>query len=129
MSWFPIWAEENAALGASNTYEWAFGNGSNTASNEGIVMYVPSGYELHCMAIGAQVDGTSPSATIELVHNQTPQGTAAQVVLSSANDGMDELATPLAISNGDLINFRTVSSTNTTTSCRVVAWFRMRPVT
>ena len=127
VSYFPIWAEENAGLGASNTYEWAFGNGSNTAANEGVVMYVPSGFECHCVAMGAQVDGATPSATIELVLNGTPQGESCQVVLTSANTGVDELQTPLAISSGDLVNFRTASSSGTTTSCRVVAWFRMQP--
>jgi hypothetical protein len=92
------------------------------------MMYVPTGMECHCVAIGAQVDGTNPSATIELVHNGTPQGTDAQVVLTSENERMTELATPLSVSNSDRINFRTVSSTNTTTSSRVVAWFRMRPL-
>lgn len=125
-AYFPIWAEENAALGASNTYEWAFGNGSNTAANEGVLMYVPTGKECHCVAMGAQVDGGSPSATIELVLNQTPQGASAQVVLSSENTKMSELGTPLAISNGDLVNFRTASSSGTTTSSRVVAWFRIQ---
>ena len=125
-AYFPIWAEENSSLGASNTYEWAVGNGSNTASNEGIMMYVPSGKECHCVAMGAQVDGGSPSATIELVLNGTPQGSNCQVVLTSENTKMDEQGTPLAISSGDRVNFRTKSSSGTTTSSRVVAWFRIQ---
>jgi len=124
-SFFSIWAEENSTLGASNTYEWAFGNGSNTQSNEGILMYVPTGYTLTCVAIGAQVDGGTPSATIELVLNGSPQGSSAQVVLTTENERMTELGTPLAIANADRINFRTVSASGTATSSRVVAWFKM----
>ncbi len=112
-------------MGAANTYEWAFGNGSNTQNNEGIMMYVPTGYTLACVAIGAQVDGTTPSATIELVLNGTPKGSAAQVVLVTQNTLMSELGTPLTIANGDRINFRTVSASGTATSSRVVAWFKM----
>lgn len=122
---FPIWAEENAGLGAGGAYEWAFGNGSNTNINQGIVMYVPTGYRMFCVAMGCQVQGTTPTATIELVHNSTLKGAAAQVVLTTGNRIMTELATPLEIASGDLINFHTVASSGTATSSRVVAWFRM----
>ncbi len=123
--YFPVWAEENSTLGASNTYEWAFGNGANTASNEGIVMFVPSGWVCTCVAMSAQVDGGTPSATIELVLNGTPQGAAANVALAAANVGVNTLATPLSIVSGDYINFRTTSASGTASSSRVTAWFKL----
>ena len=39
---YPIWAEENSTL-ASSAYEWAFGNGANSALDDGITIYVPTG--------------------------------------------------------------------------------------
>ena len=123
--YFSIWAEENSTLGASNTYEWAFGNGANTASDEGVMMYVPSGWTCTCVAMGAQIGTASSSATIELVLNGTPQGSSANIVLSSAANGLSELGTPLSISSGDRVNFRTTSSSSTQASCTVIAWFRM----
>lgn len=123
--YFPIWAEENATLGASNTYEWAFGNGANTASNEGVMLYVPSGWTCTCVAMGAQIGTASSSATIELVVNGTPQGANANIELTDAANGLVELSTPLPLSNGDRINFRTTSSSGTQAACTVIAWFRL----
>ncbi len=122
---FPIWAEENSTLGAANTYEWAFGNGANTAINEGVMMYVPSGFACTCVAMGAQIGTASSSATIELVVNQVVQGSAANIVITSAANGLAELSTPLSISSGDMVNFRTTSSSTTQAACTVIAWFRM----
>jgi len=117
-----IWAEENAALGASNTYEWAFGNGANTPSDGGLTVYVPSGWTCEVVAMSLRVGGGT--ATVELVHNGTPQGSSARVVLSSGQSATDELGTPLAISNNDYINFRTSSSSGTSGPCVVTAWLR-----
>lgn len=124
---YPIWAEENAALGASNTYEWAFGNGANTPSDGGLTIYVPTGWEAHVVAVSLRVGGGT--ATVELVHNGTPKGSDAQVVLSSGQSKVDELGTPLALSSGDYINFRTSTSNGTSGPCVVTAWIRVRPTT
>jgi hypothetical protein len=120
---YSVWAEENAALGASNTYEWAFGNGANTPSDGGMTIYVPSGWTAEVVAMSLRVGGGT--ATVELVHNGTPQGSSARVVLSSGQSATDELGTPLSLSNNDYINFRTSSSSGTSGPCVVTAWIKM----
>lgn len=117
-----VWAEENAALGASNTYEWAYGNGANTPSDGGITMYVPSGWSCEVVAMSLRVGGGT--ATVELVYNGTPQGASANVVLSSGQSATDELGTPLSLSSNDYINFRTTTSSGTSGPCVVTAWIR-----
>jgi hypothetical protein len=117
----PIWAEENSSL-ASTTYEWAFGNGATTPADCGMTVYVPSGWTCEVVAMSLTVNGGT--ATVELVHNGTPKGSDAQVVLSSGQQAMDELGTPLAISNGDLINFRTYAASGTSGPCVVTAFLK-----
>ena len=107
-----VWAEENSALGASNTYEWAFGNGANTASDEGLIVYVPSGWTCTAIAMTVRL-GTSSTATIELVINGTPQGANANVTVTAGVGGTNDSFTPVSISSGDYINFRTTSSSGT----------------
>jgi hypothetical protein len=118
----PIWAEENSALGATNTYEWAFGNGANTPAGGGLLVYVPSGQTCEVKAMGVKMNNTSGSATVELVLNGTPQGTACQVVATGNGGALVELGTPLSISNGDRVNFRTSSSSGTASPCTAIAW-------
>jgi len=119
-----IWAEENSALGAANQYEWAFGNGANTPAAGGVVIYVPGDFSCEIVAMSAHIGGGTPSATIEAVLNGTPQGAAANVVLSSTADSVNELGTPVAVSSGDRIGFRTTSSSGTAGPCTVTAWLR-----
>ena len=118
----PVWAEENAALGTSNTYEWAFGNGANTPADGGLTVYVPTGEQCHVVAMSLRVGGGT--ATVEIVHNGTPKGEACQVVLSSGQSATDEMDTPLELSNNDYINFRTSTSSGTSGPCVVTAWLK-----
>lgn len=115
----PIWAEENAALGAS-AYEWAFGNGANSPADGGITIYVPSGMQCHVVAMSLRVGGGT--ATVELVHNGSVKGAACNVVLASGQSATDEMETPLEISNNDYINFRTQAASGTSAPCVVTAW-------
>ena len=125
---FPIWAEENSSLGA-NTYEWAFGNGANTAADEGIMMYVPPGYTCHCVAMGVTLGGSvTASATVELVLNAVPLGSACNVVVDGVGQGLDDISVPQAIVSGDRITFRTTTAVGTGTACQVVAWFKLTKV-
>jgi hypothetical protein len=116
----PIWAEENSTLGA-NAYEWAYGNGANTPIDGGVTIYVPDGFTAEVVAMSLSIGGGS--ATVELIHNGVLKGAAAQVV----SDGLNTVAeiTPLAVVNGDLINFHTVAASGTSAPCVVTAWIRM----
>jgi len=119
--WFPIWAEENAAISAGN-YEWAFGNGANSAVNDGITLFVPSGWvctlEAMSLCIGA---GTG---TVQAVINQVSQGANANVSVATGKTGTNSFA-PVSISSGDLFNFRTEAASGTASPCVVTAWFKM----
>lgn len=121
----PIWAEENAALTAATTYQWAFGNGANTPSTNGIMIHVPSGETCEVVAM-ALVSSAAITATVELVQNGTPLGSQAQISLSAASALKVTFGTPYSLTDGDIINFRTLSAdgTNTGTPNQVVAWLQ-----
>jgi len=120
VSWFPIWAEENSTLVAT-TYEWAYGNGANTPAGAGIV--IPFACELHYMTLA--INNASAVAEVQLVHNQTPNATYTVACATASTGTADYTATPLSISAGDLVNFRTLSATTTTAPAQVCAWFKV----
>ena len=116
---FCVWAEENSDL-ATNDFEWAFGNGSNTPLASGIV--VPIDCDL--FAMGLNVEGGS--ATVRVIVDSNTSLSTYQVA-ASAPSGSTTFTTPLAITAGQVINFRTVASSGADTNQgRVVAWFRVR---
>ena len=119
----PIWAEENGEL-AATTYEWGFGNGAETPIDGGLTIYVSSGWECHVVAMSLRLG--SGTATVELVHNGTPKGNDCNVEVSSGQGAVNEIGTPLALSNGDYINFRTTAAAGTSSPNVVTAYLRFR---
>jgi hypothetical protein len=120
----PIWAEEAAGL-ANTTYEWAFGNGANTASDEGIMIYVPTGWTCTVVAMGLSLGDVPTVITVELVINGSVQGANCNVTCTGVQRAINSSFTPVSISSGDYINFRTTSVSGTTTgNNQVVAWLR-----
>ena len=117
----PIWAEENAALGANN-YEWAFGNGANSPADGGITIYVPSGWTCEVVAMTLRIGGGT--ATVQLVHNGVSKGLGASVVIAAGQSATNELSVPVEIANNDLINFRTLAASGTSSPCVVTAWLK-----
>ncbi len=114
---FPIWAEENSSLG-NNTYEWAFGNGANTPAGGGII--IPMSCEL--IAMTCKCNNTTGTQEIQMVIDGTPNSTYSVTAVSGA--GNVTFVTPLSLSAGTRVNFRTVSSGGTTSPNTVCAWFR-----
>ena len=116
---FCIWAEENGDLGA-NAFEWAFGNGSNTPLSDGVV--IPVDCELFAMGLNVQ----GGSATVRAIVDSDASLSTYQVA-AVAPQGSITFPTPLAITAGQLINFRTILSSGADTNQgRVSAWFRIR---
>lgn len=115
-------AESNGAL-AATTYEWSMGDGGDPGSNEGFVLYVPTDYKAYVVAMSLRVGGSTPSATVELDVNGVLKGSAANVSVSSANSAVNELSTPLAVNNGDILTFRTTSASGTSNTAHTVAAF------
>ena len=118
----PIWAEENSTLG-NNTYEWAFGNGADTPSNAGITIYVPSGYTCAIVAMTATTNNASGTATIEANINGVLQGSNCNVQLSGRS-GVNDSFTPVAITSGNRLTFRTTTAGTNSSPNTVCAWLK-----
>lgn len=68
----------------------------------------------------------SDHATVELVLNGTPQGGDCDVSVSGATQReIQSDFSPLSISSGDWITFRTTNGASTAAPCQVCAWFKM----
>lgn len=116
----PIWAEENSTLG-NGTYEWAFGNGANTPSNNGITIYVPTGYTAAIVAMTATTNNAGGSSVIEANINGVLQGSNCNVTLSGRS-GVNDSFTPVAITSGDRLAFRTTTAGTNSSPNTVCAW-------
>lgn len=123
---YPIWAEENSTLGNS-AYEWAFGNGANTPSNNGIAIYVPTGWQAHIVAMSATTNNASGSSVIEANINGVLQGANCNVTLAGRSATNDSF-TPVALSNADRLTFRTTTAGTNSSPNTVCAWIRMTAV-
>ena len=125
---FPVWAEENAAL-VTGGYEWAFGNGADSALDDGVTIYVPSGFTCTVVAMSLRL-GTTPTAiTVELGLNGVLQGSNCDVTCTGVRSATNDSFTPVAISNGEYIVFRTTSVSGSTAGPNVVtAWLKMTAV-
>jgi len=116
---FTIWAEEATDLTTGQSQEWAFGNGDDTTVSNGIV--VPIACEL--FAMGLNVEGGD--ATVQIVVNDNIALSSYQVSANAPSD-YASFENVLNINAGDVINFRTISSSGgSTESARVSAFFRM----
>ena len=113
---FPIWAERSSAL-ANNSFQWAYGNGDASQASFGII--IPVDCELFAVGLTC----FTGSAEVEVYKNGAAttlrSGTASP---NAINTGI----TPLEFSNGDIINFRTVTASGASSGGKAVAWFRVR---
>ena len=119
----PIWAEENAALGASNTYEWAYGNGADTPNAGGVPVYVPAGFSAEIVAMGLNIG--SGTATVEAIISGVAQGATANVTVSTGRTNVNAMASPPAVVSGDIVNFRTTTSSGTAGPCVASMFIRV----
>jgi len=120
----PIWAEENGTL-ATNAHEWAYGNGANNELDDGIVIFVPSGWTCAVVAMSLKLGGTPTSLSVQLNLNGVSQGATCNVTATAVRTVTNSSFTPLAIVNNDYINFRTQTVSGTTAAPNVVtAWLR-----
>lgn len=97
-----VWAEEGVALSTSTNsgYQFSFGNGATSES--GIVI----GYD--CEITGMTLScGTTQTATVDLYKNGADTG--EDISISAATTAATTFTTPVTISAGDRITFRTSS--------------------
>jgi hypothetical protein len=118
--WFPIYAEENAGLSA-NAYEWAFGDRASTPNSGGVTIHVPSGWT--CTLESMSLRLSSGTATVEAVLNGTPQGSSANVSVSTGQGAVNTF-TGVGVNDGDYFNFRTTSASGTAGPNIVTGWFK-----
>ncbi len=119
----PIWAEENAALGAGN-HEWAFGNGANTPSDRGIPIFVPTGYTCEIVAMSLSINAGTATVEVNLNGSNLGVSDGVEVAVASGNHAVAEISTPYGVSNGDVLNFRTRLASGTSGPCQVCAYLR-----
>jgi len=117
----PIWAEENASL-SNSSYEWAFGNGANTPSDGGVTIYVPSGWNCEVVSMSLRLGGGT--ATVELVHNGTLQGSNCDVSVSTGQGATNDTFTSISVSDNDYLNFRTTTASGAAGPCVATMWLR-----
>lgn len=122
-----IWAEENAGL-ANNGTEWAFGNGANTPITGGLAIYVPPGETCEIVAMSAATNNANGTPTIEAVINGTPQGANCNVSIPTARSAVNSSFSPVALVNGDRLNFRTQTAGTNSGPNTVCAWLRYTTV-
>ena len=114
---FSIWAEEATDLSTGSSQEWAFGNGDDTPISSGIV--IPTDCELFAMGLNVEDN----DATVGIVVNGDLK---SYELYASSPSAFTTFTTPLEIKAGDVVNFRTISSSGNTTSGRVSAFFKIK---
>ena len=116
---FCIWAEESNDLDAG-AQQWSFGSGNETPQTCGVV--IPIACELFAMGLNVEAS----EATVRTVVNGDINLSDYQVSATSPSD-FATFSSSLQINPGDVVNFRTISSSgNSTDSGRVSAFFRIK---
>lgn len=115
---FTIIAQEGGAL-ADDTYEWSFGDGVAAGQYGGVVV----AFDCDLVAMSLCID--SGMATVEIVKNgQVMQDWS--VTVPHSEKAARTFGTVLKFSEGDLLNFRTQTTTGTSGPCIVAAWMKTR---
>lgn len=111
-----IWAEENGAI-SSNTDEWSYGNGSVGAD-----IGIPSFWDCEAvgMVLNAETVGTSLGVWLR-VNSANTLG-----IVATQRDNFVDFPTPVAISRGDRINFKTATEVGTWSDVRVGVVLRIQ---
>ena len=115
-SYFVLWAEESYTT-TTDAYEWSWGNGDEAASGGGAVV----GVDCELYAIGVAASSTNTDFRISVNKNTVLAGTSdAQIGLSNFT-----AITPVAFSQGDILDFRTHTAGLSSAGVRVFAYFRV----
>lgn len=114
---FPVWSEESGGLGSGHN-EWSFGNGNDTPQGTGVI--VP----FDCKLISLTVSHEQNATTSVMV---TVNGSDVGVYCDNNNSktAFNNLSESnyIDISEGDVINFKTVTGSSASLGSIVTAWF------
>lgn len=119
-----IWAEENSGLN-SNSAEWSFGNGATGQ----IGIPLPEDWEAYAVSFNADASSNGNTVEMAVVDTVTDQNLFTFIANGDANNMVytEVLSTPVAISAGTSIGFRTVNENGNVTDARVAVWLRRIP--
>lgn len=103
-----VWAEEHGAINAGS-YEWSFGNGATGFASHGYPM-LAAGRVLRMGLSATKGTTTAGETTVNIVVNGA-ENTAYGVTKPNLQfSGTIAFGTPLELAQGDIINFRSVTS-------------------
>ena len=128
-SYFPIYAEVNGYLSASdhNGFQWGMGAGVSPNSAMGL----PMAFDCELIAVGISCAFSNAIETVEVYKNAAQavdeDSKVADVFLNN-NTGFSNINSfpdkPVLFSAGDIFHFRTVVDTQPSNKTVAVAWFR-----
>lgn len=115
---FTVWAEENSPLSA-NTEEWAFGNGANIPIGQGTILP-------NCELYGAGLSLRQGAASVGVYINSSLVGSVSNLnaIGGDVKRCYIEFPTPVLITAGSVVSFRTLTAAGTSTPNVVTALFR-----
>lgn len=112
---FPIWAEEGGGL-TNNNRQWSFGNGATGAIN----IVLPVDCELFAVSFDCETAASQVSMDVMI---DDALGFTTKVF--AAKD-FELRPTPLSLTAGQYVGFRTNTEVVAGTDARVCAWFRIK---
>ena len=115
-----IWGEENGPIAANQT-EYSYGNGA-TGLNTGI----PSPWNCEAVGMVLNAETFGASATVELLVNSS---SVSRNITGTSRDTVTYFGTPLAITQGQRLNFRTTAVSGTWQDVRVGVILRIPIIT
>lgn len=121
--YYVITGEESGTVTAGN-YEYAYGAGATSGSGEGPVVYVPSGWTAEAVAFTIFTDN-STSLTVELNLNGVDQGSNTQVTGTVGTGTAGEFPTPVSLSSGDVVCFKTAAEVGSGSVHNIGLWIKM----
>lgn len=107
-----IWAEENGGIGTNTLGEYSFGNGATGGVNFGLPIW--ENMTAVGMVFNAETAGTNATVTATINGTNLASG-----ITSTSNTAVSYFPAGIPISQGDLLNFRTVSVLGTFSDVRV----------
>ena len=104
-----VWAEENKAT-INGAYQWSFGGGASGVSQHGYPMMVAGRILRMGLSAVRENDGTPGGVSVNVVVNGIVNMAYGVTKPGGQYVGTNAFRTPLDISRGDTINFRSTSS-------------------
>ncbi|MEO0627912.1 MAG: hypothetical protein AAFY91_13040 [Bacteroidota bacterium] len=113
-----VWAEENGGISGGTLGEYSFGNGATGTANFGLPIWQD------CEIVGMVVNAESAATDATFVCTINGLNISEQVT-ATTNNTVEYFPSAVSVSQGDLLNFRTVSTTGTWNDVRIGAILKL----